>query len=352
MPYHQVPTDGRAPATESSPPAWPRSPLGVWLLAAIVLLGGAPGAESVPQSPAAAEPQTLAAQRALILDVLARELHADATALDRVRAVFAHSEILGQGNPRISVHPLSRAECEAQRLVRPLEPGDPVCGAPFMVALYDPRRESQSQSRVCIDQFEFPSVPCQYPVVHVRASEAAALCEALGKRLCDAHEWEGACAGELRPAAQEYAWGHDRATMRASHNADRRLVWAYGPSKNHALCATNSRKSAGCPGSGYALCGSNTLPTGAFPDCMSSFGVYDLHGNVAEHMNLPLSPHELGSAGGHGSTEMKGSWFVFGREDAHPDDCRWRAPNWHGSRIEDPRSHSNYHLGFRCCKDL
>ena len=29
------------------------------------------------------------------------------------------------------------------------------------------------------------------------ASEAAEICEAMGKRLCDAHEWEGACDGRL-----------------------------------------------------------------------------------------------------------------------------------------------------------
>ena len=32
--------------------------------------------------------------------------------------------------------------------------------------------------------------------------------------------------------------------------------------------------------------------------------------------------------------------------------CRWRAPYWHGTRVLDPRSHANYHLGFRCCKSL
>lgn len=25
------------------------------------------------------------------------------------------------------------------------------------------------------------------------------LCQAMGKRICDAHEWEGACAGALLP---------------------------------------------------------------------------------------------------------------------------------------------------------
>lgn len=308
---------------------------------------------SAPVAPSrGAEPDALSSQRTQLLAVLAREHHADAHALERVRAILEHSKILGQGNERISVHPLSVEQCEAARRQQPLRSGDAQCGAPYMVALYDPSHQAKADSRVCIDQFEFPGAPCQYPVVHVRASEAAVLCEALGKRLCDAHEWEGACAGALLPASAEYSWGRDRASMRAQHNARRHVTWAYGPRKDHALCATSSHKTPGCPGSGYAKCGSNTFPAGSFPACVSLFGVYDLHGNVAEHMSLPLSPEQLGSAGGHGSTEMKGSWFVFGRQDAHPDDCRWRAPSWHGSRVTAPNSHSNYHLGFRCCKDL
>jgi hypothetical protein len=131
-----------------------------------------------------------------------------------------------------------------------------------------------------------------------------------------------------------------------AHNRDRELVWAYGFDKDHARCATTSVKTPGCPGSGYERCGSNTFPTGSFTGCVSPLGVYDLHGNGAEHMNLPMHPSELGSVGGHGFTEMKGSWFIFASTEAHPDDCRWRAPDWHGSSVTSPRSHSNYHLGF------
>lgn len=207
-------------------------------------------------------------------------------------------------------------------------------------------------ARVCIDQYEFPDVPCEYPVVHATAREAVLLCEAIGKRICDAHEWEGACAGAVLDPDREYAWGRSREEMERLHNEDRPIVWAYGPTKDHAKCATGSAKTPGCPGGGYDRCGSNTYPAGSFPACVSPFGVYDLHGNVAEHMNLPLRPEELASRGGHGSTEMKGSWFIFASFEAHPDDCRWRAPGWHGSRIKDAASHANYHLGFRCCKTL
>jgi hypothetical protein len=85
---------------------------------------------------------------------------------------------------------------------------------------------------------------------------------------------------------------------------------------------------------------------------VSPFGVYDQHGNAAEHMSLPLAPRELARDHAYGWTEMKGSWFIFASYEAHEDDCRWRAPNWHGSRVLDASSHSNYHLGFRCCKDI
>jgi sulfatase-modifying factor enzyme 1 len=294
----------------------------------------------------------LEAQRERLVAVLQQDLGITSEQAARVWQVFATSPVLGQGNPLISQHPLSEAACTRALLERPLRPADAICGSPYMVAVYDPAHERQQDARVCIDQFEFPGVPCQYPVVHVTAREAVSLCEAVGKRICDAHEWEGACAGSLRPAAEEYAWGSDRATMRALHNREREIVWAYGTHKDHGRCATTSEKTPGCPGSGFRVCGSNTFPTGAFPECVSPFGAYDLHGNVAEHMNLPMTPDELSSAGGHGRTEMKGSWFIFSHTEAHPDDCRWRAPDWHGSRILDPRSHGNYHLGFRCCKAI
>jgi hypothetical protein len=49
---------------------------------------------------------------------------------------------------------------------------------------------------------------------------------------------------------------------------------------------------------------------------------------------------------------MKGSWFIFANEQTHPDDCRWRAKNWHTTPVDHWNSHRNYHLGFRCCRDV
>lgn len=301
------------------------------------------------------EPTSIFEQRELLLERMRTELDLSEEQILRMRSVFERSTVLGQGNPALTTHPMTRARCRAIGKNAHVEAPDASrCGgSPYMVPIYDPNTgETADTARVCIDQYEFPNVPCEYPVVHVTAREAVQLCEAIGKRICDAHEWEGACAGAVHRPELEYAFGFDRTTMQYRHNSTREIVWAYGAVKDHARCGTGSAKSPSCVAGGFHNCGSNTYPVGAFLECVSPFGVFDQHGNVAEHMNLPLTSAELTSRHGYGRTEMKGSWFIFGSYEAHPDDCRWRAPDWHGSAILDPKSHSNYHLGFRCCRDV
>jgi formylglycine-generating enzyme required for sulfatase activity len=284
----------------------------------------------------------------------------------KIRAIFNQSRFIGQGNPTITEHPMSPAECRARLAEQHVEYSDPrferICGGPFMAPLYDPKTQRPEQAGSCIDQFEFPDIPCTYPVVWVRAREAALLCRAMGKRLCDAHEWEGACAGSLEPPDYRFdlAAGVDPSNgvrrMRTAHNQihDQQKLWSYGPAYRTGICAASSHKSPRCEGGGWSTCGSNTYPAGSFPECRSTLGVCDLHGNAAEHMNLPLDSSQMASRGSLelGYTEMKGSWFIFDSYKAHEDACRWRAPYWHGGRVMDPDSHHNYHLGFRCCRTI
>jgi hypothetical protein len=316
---------------------------------------------------AGASAQTsLAEQNDLLLRQL-QQVHglSDAQMHD-IRAIFAGSRVIGQGNPAVTRHPVTPAQCAAMLEKQAVKYDNPqfeqICGGKFMAPLFDPKTASADQAKACIDQFEFPDIPCAYPVVWVKAREAALICEAEGKRLCDAHEWEGACAGSLQPPD----YGFDRIQgeapeaaihqMRLAHNlADRATKsWSYGPDYKTGICATGSSKTPGCPGGNWTLCGSNTYPAGDFPACHSSSGVYDLNGNAAEHMNLPLNEQQMASLGSKelGYTEMKGSWFIFDTYRAHEDWCRWRAPFWHGTRVMATDSHANYHLGFRCCKTL
>lgn len=314
-----------------------------------------PSASAAPPRPPLIDslPATIPEQRELLFVNMQAQLGLSDEALAQTRAIFAGSRWMGQGNPKITKHPMSRAECLAVRQQHEFRAGDARCGSPNMVAVFDPAAgQTTDSAKLCVDQYEYPNIPCDYPVTWVQSDEAENLCKAQGKRLCDAHEWEGACAGALHTPEQDYTFGERRLQQEYLHNKTREIVWAYGKTRNHALCATGSRKSPKCYTPSWEECGSNTYPAGAFPECVSSFGVYDQHGNAAEHMNLPLVAEELGSRGGTGENEMKGSWFIFQQLNAHEDDCRWRALAWHEGRLMAKDAHRNYHLGFRCCKDL
>ena len=283
-----------------------------------------------------------------------------------IRKIFEASGYIGQGNPALTRHPVSPEDCQAKLNQQAVHYEnarfEKICGAKFMAPLYDPATQKPEDARVCMDQFEFPDVPCAYPVVWVKAREAAQICEAAGERLADAHEWEGACQGDLQPP--DYPFDLTRglspsdgiARMRAAHNkADSATKrWSYGPVYKEGICATSGQKTPGCNGGSWTGCGSNTFPAGNFPACHSPLEVYDQNGNAAEHMNLPASESQMSSRGSKelGYTEMKGSWFIFGTFRAHEDWCRWRAPFWHGTRVMDDHSHANYHLGFRCAKTV
>lgn len=286
--------------------------------------------------------------------------------MSNLRGIFAKSGYVGQGNPAITRHPVTPEACQDKLNNLGVSYENPaferICRAKYMAPLYDPSSQRQEDAMACIDQFEFPDIPCAYPIVWVKAREAAEICQAQGKRLCDAHEWEGACAGSL--GEPDYRFDLARTSnpsdavrrMRTAHNEayGSQRAWSYGPEYRRGMCGTSSQKSPDCLGEGWKTCGSNTFPDGTFPECRSSLQVYDLNGNAAEHMNLPLNESQMASRGSRelGYTEMKGSWFVFDTFRAHEDWCRWRAPFWHGSRVMDERSHANYHLGFRCCKTL
>jgi len=103
-----------------------------------------------------------------------------------------------------------------------------------MAPLYDPSHESPESSNACIDHLSSRHSLC-VPVVWVKAKEAAELCEAEGKRLCDAHEWEGACDGRLE--APDYPFELAKASlrvairsMRLAHNRQYAPSqrWSYG----------------------------------------------------------------------------------------------------------------------------
>ena len=92
--------------------------------------------------------------------------------MHHIRAIFAHSSVLSQGNPFLSKHPVTPQQCAALLEKQSVHYGNPqfeqICGGKFMAPLFDPKATTAERAKACIDQFEFPDIPCAYPVVWVK----------------------------------------------------------------------------------------------------------------------------------------------------------------------------------------
>lgn len=306
-------------------------------------------------------------------DSCARGLKTLLQSMPAITRNIGHENADDLRGPNNSWHPATRTACAAKvlrtGLIQPNAQYQRKCGAKWMAPV-PPRGKTTDSAKVCIDQFEFPNVPCEYPIVWVSVSQAQRLCRSMGKRLCNAFEWEGGCAGSIDMTAPYQS-------QRAQHNSAREQTWAFnwiqgltGLRDSRGECGVYSVNdpeidpaarsnytaigtSRGCdPGtSPTRTCGSNTWPSGFKHRCVSSLGVYDMHGNVAEVVSLPTGPNDIADASGRvGVNEHKGSFFVYRAQ--YPDDCRVRQPPEHQFPINRDVGHAFYQEGFRCCKDV
>jgi hypothetical protein len=121
-------------------------------------------------------------------------------------------------------------------------------------------RSDGTTSSFEIDAFEYPNAKGEMPLRVENWFEAARLCEDQGKRLCRSPEWRTACRGA---EGLTFSSPDDPNTLPA--NFGRRF------------CNVMGSEVAGEEPSENDL-----APSGSFPNCRSSAGVYDLTGNVSE----------------------------------------------------------------------
>ncbi|EYF07921.1 Sulfatase-modifying factor 2 precursor (C-alpha-formyglycine-generating enzyme 2) [Chondromyces apiculatus DSM 436] len=178
--------------------------------------------------------------------------------------------------------------------------------------------EPPDPRRFCIDRYEWPNRIGELPRVYVDWHEARALCAGAGKHLCRRSEWILACEG---PKRLPYPWGFVRSPSPC--NVDRASI----PADASALLRDSTRDEE------LARLW-QADPLGAHPDCISSFGAYDLSGNVDEWTdNLADDPATL-----HPSTLNGGYWGPV------RNTCRLTTTS-HGPDFRF------YQVGFRCCAD-
>ena len=86
-----------------------------------------------------------------------------------IRELFARSGYAGQGNPAVARHPMTPEQARAKLKKLGVNYDNPrfekICGGKYMAPLYDPATQKPEDAKACIDQFEFPDIPCEYPVV-------------------------------------------------------------------------------------------------------------------------------------------------------------------------------------------
>jgi hypothetical protein len=290
----------------------------------------------------ATEPELLALVRPSLLPIDPRAEHIARGVISPVAGRF------NQGNPALARHAVDGQACldGLHDVVLQTDEQRARChGRESMVPIY--RGGDPDEATVCIDVFEYPNRACELPFVWGTPAEADELCFAEGKRLCTQAEWNLACAGDPEG-------GPDR-------------LYAYGSTLDLTVCNTNKPHAVGPDGVTWACsartaetawdtCATETEPSGAFPRCRSRFGVFDLHGNVAEMMTRTGSDGET-------LTQLKGSAFFYvdvareptalqtpGARETYPDHCAFD-PRWHVETLAEAR-HSSYHLGFRCCLGL
>ena len=164
------------------------------------------------------------------------------------------------------------------------------------------------------------SVKDVVPQGYVSAKTAETACHAAGKRLCQAAEWRVACAGSEGTA---FPYGATRVAGKCHDTGTSPMVTYHLDTMNRGwgLTELNDPRNNQLEGT--------LAKTGAYPDCVNDFGIYDMVGNL----------HEW-TADTNGT--FQGGYYLDTSQ--HGDGCAYRTIS-HGYEYHD------YSTGFRCCAD-
>ncbi len=180
-----------------------------------------------------------------------------------------------------------------------------------------------------IDVFEFPNRRGEIPLLARSWFEAAQLCAARGKRLCSQSEWVTACQGE---------------ELRTHSSVDdfSQLPEFYG----RRFCNTEGSEVAGGESDDLAV-------SGSFPNCFSSFGIYDMTGNAGEWLrNINAFGERVGKFT-HGNVVTNFPCNGISSDFAElPVDFDINSEAAIDSLdLVRYQSYDNADNGFRCCRD-
>ncbi len=164
------------------------------------------------------------------------------------------------------------------------------------------------------------SVAGVVPQAYVSGEQVLAACLQAGKRLCAPVEWRAACGG-----SQGYVFpnGPDRVPARCHDSGVNPMLTYHADTQARGWgpVELNDPRNIELEGT--------LAKTGAFPECVNDFGLYDMVGNLHEWTADP------------NGTFQGGYWLDT---SLHGDGCAYRT-------IAHPFDYRDYSIGFRCCAD-
>ncbi len=159
----------------------------------------------------------------------------------------------------------------------------------------------------------------QVPQGYISGDQAAAACEAAGKRLCLDSEWNTACVGPDR-TTWPYGDEHVDGACNDDYDGTHPVIDYFGTSEG--VWDGTSMNDPGInqqPGT--------VAPGGEYADCRSHWGVHDLHGNLHEWVD-------------ESSGVFRGGFYADGSYNGQG--CTYVT-------TAHSRSYHDYSTGFRCC---
>lgn len=179
-----------------------------------------------------------------------------------------------------------------------------------------------------VDASDLLAIPADHltPQGYISQVQAQAACARSGKRLCTLPEWTAACRG--RPS-HDYVYPYGNAYQSGTCNEGKPspIVTLFGPNPTYSNQELNDPRCDELEG--------GLAKGGEYAKCVSSYGAFDMHGNL--HEWIDDSPNGDVTRG-----SFMGGFFV---------DAKLNGPGCTYRTTAHAKTYHDYSTGFRCCKD-